>query len=169
MKTILGMLFGAVLVIAGVFTGSLFHAAPAPGSITGPDSYATYQSVNGVTIFFNRVKMSVGTTTPCTIKSPTATSTLDLASGASFTTSTTTASVVTFNKSTAPATTGTSLGVGNLAANAKGTILASTTISSTLVDPTKVFAPNTYFVMSMTGGTGTYSPVGFCQANFILL
>ena len=46
------------------------------GASPGPDLFVPYLGVNGVKRYYNQVVMLTGTTTPCAIKSPSATSTL---------------------------------------------------------------------------------------------
>lgn len=127
-------------------------------------------SVNGQVRCAETRKLSVATTTPFASKSPAATSTLDTnATGCRFDTSSTTASVVTFAKATTPFATTTLIGQRYaIAANAAAAIAASTTATQ-FVAATQVFAPNTWFVMSMEGGTGTFSPTGQCSAVFNVL
>ena len=115
-----------------------------------------------------RVAMITATTTVCAIQSPNATSTLTEAS-ALFTVSSTTASTVYLAKATTAFATTTSLGYAALAANAQGTLFASTTPSSVTVDGAQIFAPSTWFVVGMTGGTGTFSPTGVCTAEWQVL
>jgi len=138
------------------------------GAVSGPDSYNPCESHNGVTTCFNKKGFTSATTTVCAIKSPSATSTLKLGSGARFTVGSTTASTVTFAKAVDPYSTTTSIGSAQLGANTQATILATTTASQN-VDPVHVFAPNTYFVVGMAGGIGTFSPTGTCQAVFELI
>lgn len=112
----------------------------------------------------NRVtSLNQATTTICAIQSPAATSTL-LTAGISFTVSTTTTSIVTLAKATTAFATTTLLGSASLAANALGTITASSTPFG--LDSVNTFGPSTWFVVGMAGNSGTFSPTGVCQAVF---
>lgn len=109
---------------------------------------------------------TTGTTTVCAIQAPGATSTL-LYGGVKFTVSSTTASTVTLAKASTAFATTTNLNRQAVAANAQATILStSTPLLATGAINDLVFAPNTYFVVGMEGGTGTFSPEGSCFAQF---
>jgi hypothetical protein len=123
-----------------------------PGSSVSTEDFA----INGVTGIFKTQSFTSATTTPCAIKSPSATSTL-ISANATFTVSSTSASRVTMARSASPNATTTSLGESVFSANEQGTVIASTTGSH-------IFAPNTYFVVGMKGGSGTFSPSGKCSA-----
>lgn len=151
------------LLIAG---GTVVVTAPTPeapvdnlGAAPGPDTGYTYFGVGGVRQHSASKSLQTGTTTVCSIKSPNATSSL-LFGGIRFVVGSTTASTVTLAKSTNGTATSSSLGTFALAANAQGVGTASTTGNH-------IFAPNQYFVVSMGGGTGTYSPTGTCKATFV--
>lgn len=134
------------------------------GALTGPDLPYPYFGVGGVREFKQSTSLQTATTTVCAIQSPAATSTLKFA-GIRFSTSSTTASTIHLAKATTAYATTTALGQGSLAAGAQGVVLASTT-PTTGVDDNVVFGPSEYFVVGMTGGAGTFSPVGTCQATF---
>lgn len=139
------------------------------GAVVGPDSYFPCETHNGVQTCFERQTMAKATTTICAMKSPTATSSLSLAS-VNFIVSTTTASRVTIAKAATAFATTTLLAAGNLGASADGAFVASTTASGgATVDGTNIFSPNTYVVVSMAGGVGTFSPVGTCNARWDVL
>ena len=129
------------------------------GAVSGPDIYSPYLNVNGVTEFYHRSAMTTGTTTPCAFK-VTATSTL-VTGVAKFNVGSTTAATVTFGRGTHSTATTTWLHNASLAANVQGTfaVPAATTTNQT-------FAPNEYLVVGMSGGNGTFSPTGACQAVF---
>lgn len=112
-----------------------------------------------------RVVMTQGTTTVCAIQSPNATSTLTEGS-ALFTVSSTTAATVSMAKAVTAFATTTALGTVVIAANAQGTAIASTSPTGATLDPSQVFSPNTWFVVGVAGGTGTFSPTGVCTAEF---
>jgi hypothetical protein len=134
------------------------------GSVVGPDSYFEYVANNGLQKYGQTVSLQTATTTVCAIKSPAATSTLVFA-GVRFSTSSTTASTVSLAQATTAYATTTNINTYAVSANAQATIVASTT-GSVAGDAT-IFAPNTFFVVGMAGGIGTFSPVGSCSAEFV--
>ncbi len=164
MKSLIALL----LAVSAFLVGSNVTISPtdtAYGAISGPDINSPYLNVNGVTTFYNRAAMKKATTTICAFKSPPATSTLTSFS-AKFTVATDTASIVTMAQAASAFATTTLLGVQvGIASNAQISIVGSTTAvqNSSLAN---VFAPNQYFVVGMQGGVGTFSPTGFCQADF---
>jgi hypothetical protein len=152
--------------IAGEVRGTTFTSTG--DSVVGDDLTVTGDntSVNGITWSAQRQTMETATTTVCALRSPTgATSTLDFAS-ANFTLSTTTAPTITLAKSATAFATTTVLGNRvTLAANEQATIVATTTAAQH-GSKAFTFAPGDYFVVAMTGGIGTFSPTGQCQAIF---
>lgn len=127
------------------------------GAVSGPDSFFPCESHDGVKRCFTKKALSTATTTVCSIKT-TATSTL-VSGGAMFTTSSSTASVVVLSKGALATASTTQIGTNfAIAANAQGTLFASTTAL--------VFSPGDWFNVTMSGGTGTFSPTGYCQATF---
>ena len=133
--------------------------------VSSPDVPSPYFSFGGVRLWAGMTQtLAQATTTVCAIQSPSATSSLQSA-GIRFDTSSTTASIVTIAKATTQYATTTSLGVCNLLANTQATCIASTT-PTTSQDPIQVFAPNTWLVVGMAGGTGTFSPAGNCHATW---
>lgn len=137
------------------------------GAVASPDLPSQYFSFGGVRSWAFRGAFNSASTTVFAYKSPSATSTLDKqATGCRFDVSSTTASVVTLAKATTPFATTTLLGNQiAIAANAQATIFASTTATQQVAGA-DVFAPNTYFVVGMQGGTGTFSPTGGCQVRW---
>jgi len=131
-----------------------------------PDFSSQYVSWGNVRNWASRQDMYTASTTQCAMVSPSSTSTLMYAS-AKFDVSSTTAMTVAMYKSATPFAQTTQIGSSvALSANGKGFILASTTAAQQ-ASGVNVFAPNTYLVVFSTGGTGTYSPVGSCQAQWI--
>ena len=139
---------------------------PSLGAVSGPTISGNYFSVGGVGMYSDGKRFTTATTTVCAIRSPNATSTL-LDGSASFSVSSTTGTTITLAKATTPYATTTSLGAAVIAANAQGTVIATTTPLDAL-DEDKTFAPLTYFVVGMAGGTGTFSPTGFCHARWVI-
>ena len=138
------------------------------GAVSSPDIAAPWFSYGGVRHWAGHSDTLVSaTTTVCAIQSPTATSTLVRAS-INFKIGTTTASTIDIAKATTAFATTTIIGGGALAANAQGTFNATTTpATGTSLDGPMVFAPSTYVVFGMEGGTGTFSPTGTCQAEWV--
>jgi len=133
---------------------------PKAGAVSSPDIMSPYFSFGGVRHWAGRTdSLTQATTTVCALQSPSATSTLETAF-INFTVSSTTASTVTLAKATTAYATTTSLGAITLSANAQGIAVASTTGSH-------IFSPNTWFVVGMAGGIGTFSPTGTCQAVWV--
>lgn len=130
--------------------------------LAGPDIDSSYLSVNGVRHWFYTPPIYSATTTPVTIKTPAATTTLMTGSGCHFSTASTSAKAIRFAKSiTTPTATTTFLFGANSGANATPSVTATTTTNDF------VFGPNQYLVMSMVGGTGVDSPVGRCAFEFM--
>ena len=174
----IGLLITLVIAVLGVFTPFGQKAVKGFSSVqSGTDvtttNFTTISSANGISVggVFTtaaHIALTQGTTTVCAIQSPNATSTMTMGA-VLFTTGTTTASTVTMAKATSAYATTTSLGSAALAANAQGTFIASSTPVGATVDGSAVFGPNQWFVVGMAGGTGTFSPVGVCSAEFQVL
>lgn len=140
------------------------------GAVASPDIMSPYFSYGDVRHWAKKTTaLNQATTTVCAIQSPAATSTLNFGA-VRFSVSSTTASTVTLAKASTPYATTTRLAFGSIAANAQGTIFAQATSTGTGItsatDDITTFAPNTYFVVGMAGGIGTFSPTGVCQASF---
>lgn len=132
------------------------------GSLAGPDIPSPYLRWGNVAVYKGAMNMTAATTTICAIQAPAATSTL-LTSQMRFDVSSTSASVITIAKATTAFATTTIIGTAySIAANAQAFIQASTSPTG----PALVFAPNTYLVVGIQGGIGTFSPTGTCQASW---
>ena len=160
----------AVLVIA---TGAyvLLRDSRAPlGANPGPDSTSECTSQNGLTNCKTRKPLTTATTTPCAIKSPSATSTLVHAS-LQITTATSTATTWTFASSTTAFATTSLYNTFSLASGALGTMVATTTnITGVVTDDRTVFPPSSYLVWGVAGTviSGTTKLNGFCSASFLV-
>lgn len=164
---------GISALVALVVAGGLTVAFPKQtqqvvqtlGSVASPDIPSPYLNWGGVYEWHaNSKSLASATTTPFAAQSPiNATSTLQLGSGCNFTVSSTSAKAVRFYKATTAYATTTFLFGANIAANAQGAPAATTTTDNF------VFAPGTYLVMDMEGGTGVDSPTGSCSASWIAL
>jgi hypothetical protein len=158
------------------------------GSVVGPDITSPFVSINGVTTYYNRKALIVGTTyntgntttvngttTPCAIKSPGATSTLVFASYLD-NSATATAKLLTIAKAANAFATTTRIGNRvRIGGNEQATVFASTTSNTTHPDPSVfVFEPNYYLVFGLeanaavTVGQPSYSPSGTCTGNFVI-
>lgn len=170
METIKTVLISAV--IAALVAGGLVVALPKDsegkptlGSVASPDIQSPWIRYGGVTRWAAHTEvLNAATTTPMAIQSPTnATSTLQIGSGCNFTVSSTSAKQIVFAKATTAFATTTFLFGANIAANAQGAVAATTTTDNF------VFAPGTWLVMSMVGGTGVDSPTASCSASWVSL
>lgn len=142
---------------------------PQLGSVTGPDFYYPYFAVNGVQTFYERRKIATATTTPCSIKSPSATSTLR-SFNLIITTGSSTATTWTAAKSSVDAfSTTTAFDQFSLGSGAQGTMFVGAA-SSTAPDEVSVIAPNSFLVWGLQGtaisdAAGTKF-LGICSAEF---
>lgn len=166
-----------ILSLIGGWAGSLLHGVKTVqsplGSLTGPDIQSPYLNVNSVRHEYRGMNLTLATTTPCALQSPSATSTLVHASLAVTTASSTATTWTIAKASTAYATT-TRLGTFSLGSGALGTMVASSTQTSVsgdtkTVDDVSVVAPNTFIVWSKAGDTPAGTGLGgVCRAEFIV-
>lgn len=135
------------------------------GSVASPDSTFKYIGVGGIRTYFASGNLTTATTTVCSLVSPAATSTLQSA-GITLTTSSTTASTVRIARAagTNNNASTTVFAIMDVAANAQAEVIATSTMTNTLTD--RVVKPNSRINFSMSGGVGTFSPVGVCHATF---
>jgi len=165
-KVISGIVIIVVLVLA--FIAVQKPAIIQTGSVSSPEISSNWFSFAGIKHWGAKTtSLTQATTTVCALQSPVSTSTLQFAS-IRFSVSSTTATTVTMAKATTPYATTTVLVASALGANAQGTLVSSSTpTSGASLDGTYVFAPSTYLVVGMAGGTGTFSPTGVCEAVWI--
>lgn len=130
------------------------------GAVTSPDINSPYFSFGGVREWAGFTQTFAAASTTCSLQSPAATSTLVFGSFRVASTSAT-AALIEMGKSVSPNATTTLLGQATLAANAQGTMIASTSLSSG-IDGAAVFAPNTYFNVKV--GSGVFQYGGTCVA-----
>lgn len=136
------------------------------GAVSGPDISSPYFSYGGARHWGAKTDtLTQGTTTVCAIQAPASTSTLTFAS-IQLSVSSSTQSRVVIAKATTPYATTTVLGSAVFAANAQGTLIATSTPVDALNED-KTFAPNTWLVVGMQGGIGTFSPTGTCLATWV--
>lgn len=135
------------------------------GALASPVLPSPYFQFGGVTRWAGRSNDLVqSTTTPCSIQSPAATSTL-ITGSVTFSISSTTATTVDLAKAANRYASTTKLGATfTIPANGQATIVASTTGSG----GDAIFAPNEWFVVKMAGNSpnGPFSPTGSCQATW---
>lgn len=174
LKLVIGALFLALFAFVGVTTlVPKTQLQQAFGAVTSPDMpffYLHWGAGNGVQVFPTGRKLATATTTPCSIQSPSATSTLQSA-GLKLDVASTSATTWSLYNSATPYLTTTAINTGYVvSASAQGFIQASTSPAALAAT---VFAPNTYAVWSETGGItggdtlGTgFVPSGACQATF---
>lgn len=130
------------------------------GAAAGPDIISPYLRWGGVATYRAAEAMNTATNTVCALRSPASTSTLE-SFVAYLEVSSSTASRINFATSGSgdaqPSATTTLIDSQNIAANAKAIFKNA---SSTII------SPNTWLVLGMQGGTGTFSPTGVCQATW---
>lgn len=167
---VIGGLMGLVVLLGGLyfFQPVSVSVTPPLGVSAGPDRFNPCESTNGITSCFTSQGFISATTTVCAIQSPNATSTLASA-GARFTVSSTTASTVTMAKAATQYATTTAINTLAIAANAQGTLVATTSPVTAGTVPQSVFAPLQWLVIGMQGGIGTFSPTGTCKATFEII
>lgn len=137
------------------------------GAVSSPDFASRYFSFGGVRQWAGSSNNPVqASTTMCAFQSPAASSTLDFAS-LNLSSLSVSATVVTIAKATTAFATTTLIGNQMaVAANARVTILASTTEAQKIA-AADVFAPNSWLVFGVQGTTSPLLlPVGKCQARF---
>lgn len=124
-------------------------------------------TINGVKTTYKRsASLNQATTTVCALQSPTDATTTLQGGGLDLTVSSTTASTVTIAKASTAFATTTLINSVSYSANAQGAAIAASTTLSALEQTNRTFAPGTYLVFGMQGGTGTFSPTGVCSATF---
>lgn len=159
-ETIIGAVAVLALVVGLVAFVKLVQLPPLIGAVTGPDSPFPTESHNGISTSFFSSGFIKATTTVCTIKTPAVHSRLKYIS-LNFTTSSTTATTIRIATSTIiTATTTWMYDISSIANDPLKTIFLPTTTDK------QIMMPNQYINISMTGGTGTFSPAGKCQAEF---
>jgi len=166
MNKLATVVIGAVAVLALILGLSPEKAQNlVTGSVTSPDISSPYISFGDVRHWAAQDSdLTQATTTVCALQSPASTSTLQFGDAKFVVASSTQNSTITLAKATTPYATTTLLGKYVIASGAQGTVIAST--SPTTGDAV-IFSPNTYFVVGMQGGGGTFSPTGNCSAVWI--
>ena len=138
-----------------------------------PDTYSEYTSQNGLTTYKIRRPLTLASTTPCAIQSPYATSTRKSWAVQVTTATATDVTTWTFATSTTAFATTSVYGTFSLAAGTQGSMVASTTATTTgkRTNDVDVVKPNTWFVVGMAGTVpaGTTNLQGTCSAVFEIL
>ena len=142
------------------------------GALTGPIIPFNFLQVGGIKEQGVQIALTKGTSTPCAIQSPNATSTL-LGAGIRFDTATGSVLEVEFAKSTTAFASTTRIGsLQRVTGATKGTLLATSSVNVLENTP---FSPNDWFVVKVSApeattnihnnGTG-FVPEGACQAKW---
>lgn len=152
----------AIIVLVG---GAWLNKSDAPlGAVASPLLISNYFGYGGMVEFRAKTDaLNSASTTVCSLQSPAATSTLKDAA-IRLSVSSTTASVVAFSKGTGFSSS-TLFQSYSVSANAQATVSLLATTTTAGAD-NLTFAPNTYFNVTMSGGVGTFSPTGTCQATW---
>lgn len=142
-------------------------------AVSSPDILSPYFSFGGLRHWAgHRSTMASATTTVCSIQAPAATSTLMLGS-ANFAIASSSATIITFARSTSPSASTTLLASSALGASAQGTMIVMATSTALGLDSHLVFPPNTYFNVSVQagdiGGMTGLAPTGSCAAEWVQL
>ena len=181
-NSIIGVGIIALLLVLGAI-GFISKDAPEPivedpvvqeqgtestGSVTGPDSYSTYNTFNGARYEWRSQKFARGTTSVCSLQSPTyATSTL--ISDGVVRTGTSTDYTLTLAKSlTSRQATTTNIRTETVTADGIVLFPTASTTYNAVADATRTFPPGTYFNVGIAGlGNPASSTLdGFCSAVF---
>ncbi len=172
-KTLLAVVGVVVVLVLGVTfpRGITIVERITAGAVSSPNIPSPYLQWGGVNFWAQNQTMNQATTTVCSLQSPAATSTL-VSGTVGFTVSSTSATTITVARQTQGFSTTTRdfnnslIRTQSVAANAKADFQTSTTSLTALstAQSDVVFAPNSYLVVTMTGGIGTFSPEGNCTA-----
>lgn len=161
----IGVLVAIVLAIGGFFfpqAKGAFGSTQSQTDVT-TTNYTTLSATNGISlggIFVTPTRITAltqATTTVCAIQSPNATTSIMSASILETVSSTTASTITLATSSTAFATTSLIATVA-IGANAQGALTFDPGVNNSTV------SPNTWLVFGQSGGTGTFSPTGTCQA-----
>lgn len=164
---VIGLISVTALGLSLTKEGSVSTIVKEFGAASGPELPFDHLTVNDVASYFARdTDLTAATTTVCALQSPAATSTL-VAASITFSTGTTTQSIVHIARSaTAYATTTLLDAALDFATSTQATFNASTTKDN-------IFSPDTFLVVGMAingpvcaAGDCTFSPVGVCQAEW---
>lgn len=169
MKKFLYFLLGLVACTAVFFIArGVYNVVPSiepqKGSAVGPESSNSYQCYNGVCTYYAKAVMSPATTTICSLKSPSATTTI-ISPRALFVPSVTYANNFEVGLASNAFATTTSLGKITIAANGSGELVGTTTVTA-LKDG--VVPPNSYinFRVSTSTASATFAQKGTCVVEF---
>jgi len=167
-------IINGVLVLGLIALGVFILARSTPtqplGSVTGPDSYFVCETHNGLQTCATGRPLTLATTTPCSIQSPTATSTI-VRAGLNISVATSTATVWTLATSTtAFSTTSALTNQFSLGSGAQGamTYTGTTTALNTTINNAQVLPPNTWVNWGVQGTaiSGTTYLKGTCNVEF---
>lgn len=177
-KTFVAVVLAVAIVFATgayILTGRDVQAPVITGAVAGPVLESEYWTVNSVEHQYRSTNFSGATSTPCSWRSPAATSTL-LFTSFQITNSSSTAILVTLATSTIPNSTSTSNKLVNeypFASDVKGVIHYKGTTTSGVFDELTLdtLAPNTYLTWGVEGFGGYTASGEFggtCKAEFLV-
>lgn len=133
------------------------------GAISSPDIASNWIKVGGVEHYAQSMTLTQGASTTCSLQGPSATSTL-VAAGVHFDTASSSALKVELGRANTAFATTTLIGTTyNIAANARATIVAS---SSPAHGDAVLFGPNDWFNAKIAQGNANSAPVGRCWAEW---
>jgi len=138
-----------------------------PSQFLGNVLNSVYENNNGILTFHYKPFQRIGTSTPCSIKSPNSTSTIVHASIDIQTAATSSPLLIEIGKATHSGATTTLLGQLTLAAGAKGALVATSSLNT---NDNLIIAPSNY-VNFRYGFISGYSnaPAGSCEVIFKVL
>lgn len=155
------------MVIGGAFLLTKSPSAPLSGAVTGPEVDSPFFTIGGVTKEYRSQSLLAGTTTPCSIKSPNATSTLLVYTLRYSRTSADGAT--TFDVTTGTTQYATTTGTISAAqAVATGPVKADVVLYGTT---TSIVAPNSFIVTKYATSSlsANFANTGVCKAVFQVL
>lgn len=167
------ILFGGKTIVEKVIVEKQNQVGAIPGDTVNTPCF----TINGIQRCYTKVGLKQATTTPGAIKTPSASSTLEYASCEVSNATTTGTHTLTIAKNTStlsspPAATTTLITEKTVPAADRWFTLTATSSRPTADNTETLFAPNTWIVCGMHGGTvddiGGFAPKGSFQAEFIL-
>lgn len=165
-KLVIGLV--AIVAVAGIFlpTGNSV-VERIVGATPGADFFYEILNFNGVNTMYKEVGMQKATTTLCAIKSPSATSTLDLATW-QISVGTTTAATIDIGTSTNAYATSTTLVASTAVASGAQGYAKWSTVGGGVND--NIMAPNSWVLVRVNEvGLNGYKYTGACEASFTQL
>lgn len=164
MKKTVSIIAGVVVLLAiviGVYS-KLPSAGVSLGALSGPDISSPYLGVNGLNTWYAHPNLTGGTTTPCIIQSPNATTTFDTLS-LQITVASSTQTVWRLATSTNPNATTSTIATFTLPSGSQGSFVVFGSSTSSIIPP------NTYIAWGMEGAAPNDSTklLGTCGSQLI--